>query len=263
MTSSEGSMLRIENVVKVYERPGPLLRLIVRTASPEPVMALDGLDFEVGRGEIVGLVGPNGAGKSTLIRICSSLLTPTSGRVMLDGVDVTHGAPSVRASIGLLLTDERAFYWRLTGRENLRFFGVMAGLTRRRAQDRADELLEYFDLARRDRRVFGYSSGMRVRLGLARALIAEPDVLILDEPSRSLDPVASEELQATMLQLADGGVAIMLASHRLDEVVACCDRIVVLVAGRQRAIFAPGRAIGTEAEDIKALVRLMDGEVEA
>jgi ABC-type multidrug transport system ATPase subunit len=127
-------MLRVENVAKVYNPPRGLLRLVVRTASTSPVVALRGVQFEANEGEIVGLVGPNGAGKSTLIRICTSLLVPSIGRVLID---------------------ERALYWRLTGRENLVFFGVMAGLTRRKAAARADELLRRFDLHDRDGRVSG------------------------------------------------------------------------------------------------------------
>jgi ABC-2 type transport system ATP-binding protein len=231
-------MLQVEGITKVYDPPSGLLRFAVRTAHTAPVAALHGLDFEVRPGEVVGLVGPNGAGKSTLIRICASLLTPSSGRVLVDGVDIAHVSTLERAEIGLLLTDERALYWRLTGRENLRFFGVMAGLSRSAAGRRADALLERFDLAHRDRLVFGYSSGMRLRLGLARALLGDPKLLILDEPSRSLDPVASSELQVLLGQLASDGMAILLSSHRLDEVASVCDRVLVLVDGRQRAWIA-------------------------
>ncbi len=111
----------------------------------------------------------------------------------------------------------------------------MAGLTAQETRVHADELLNRFGLAERDGRVFGYSSGMRVRLGLARALIAEPKLLILDEPSRSLDPVASSELQYHLRELAEEGTTVLLSSHRLDEVEAICDRVLVLIAGRQRA----------------------------
>jgi ABC-2 type transport system ATP-binding protein len=155
--------------------------------------------------------------------------------VLVGGSDIADSPRAARAMTGLLLSDERALYWRLTGRDNLRFFGVMAGLPRRAAERRADELLEDFGLAHRDRRVFGYSSGMRVRLGLARALIARPKLLILDEPSRSLDPVASGELLGRLRDLATQGRSVLFASHRLDEVEAICDRVLVLIDGEQRA----------------------------
>jgi ABC-type multidrug transport system ATPase subunit len=248
-------MLRVENVAKVYNPPRGLLRLVVRTASTSPVVALRGVQFEANEGEIVGLVGPNGAGKSTLIRICTSLLVPSIGRVLIDGRDVSAGA--VRASISLLLTDERALYWRLTGRENLVFFGVMAGLTRRKAAARADELLRRFDLHDRDGRVFGYSSGMRVRLGLARALIGEPKLLILDEPSRSLDPVATSELHEHLRALASGGTTIVLSSHRLDDVETLCDHVVVLMKGSQRAWVTTAQlaeGAGSVADSLRAML---------
>ncbi|MEM9514435.1 MAG: ABC transporter ATP-binding protein [Actinomycetota bacterium] len=229
-------MLRVEGVGKTFDPPGVALRSIVRTASSEPVCALHRVDLHVDPGEIVGLVGPNGAGKSTLIRICASLLTPSHGRVLVDGVDTATSRAAGRARVGLLLTDERAFYWRLTGKENLRFFGVMAGLSPQEASRRANVLLVRFGLAHRDRRVFGYSSGMRVRLGLARALIGSPGLLILDEPTRSLDPVASDEFIAAVRGLAASGTAILLSSHRLEEVAASCHRSVVLVNGHQRGV---------------------------
>lgn len=228
-------MLTVDGVTKTYDPPHGVLRLLVRSAHNEPVVALRGIDFCARPGEIVGLVGPNGAGKSTLIRICTTLLTPTSGHVTVDGADVVERPEHARRHLGVHLGDERGHYWRLSGRDNLRFFGVMAGLPRREARDRADELLERFGLAERDRLVFGYSSGMRVRLGLARALIARPKMLILDEPSRSLDPIASLELQAELRRLADDGTTVVLSSHRLDEVESVCDRVLVIVDGSQRA----------------------------
>lgn len=254
-------MLRVEQVTKTYFPPGPALRLLVRTAHSAPVHALRGVDFDVRRGEIVGLVGPNGAGKSTLIRICTTLLTPTSGRVLVDGTDISHAPRAARAKIGLLLADERALYWRLTGFANLRFFGVMAGLSPREATQKAERLMREFGLADRDRRVFGYSSGMRVRLGLARALIASPELLILDEPSRSLDPVASLDLQERLRDLADRGHAVLLSSHRLDEIEAICDRILVVVDGRQRA-WGTASALRRDTGSVATVLRdlLRDGQ---
>lgn len=228
-------MLQVEALTKTYEPAAGMLRLLVRTAQSEPVHALRGIDFEVAAGEVVGLVGPNGAGKSTLLRVCTTLLTPTSGRVLVDGMDVVAEPEKVRSKLGIVLGDERALYWRLTGRQNLMFFGAMSGLPRSECRERADELLERFGLAENDRRVFGYSSGMRSRLSLARALLHRPKMLFLDEPSRSLDPMASDDLQQELQTYADAGSAVILSSHRLDEVEAICDRVLVIVDGAQRA----------------------------
>lgn len=255
-------MLRVEGVGKIYQPPNGILRFLVRTASSVPVEALQSISFEANAGDIVGLVGPNGAGKSTLIRICASLLTPTSGRVLVDGVDLAEDSRHARAVTGLHLTDERALYSRLTGRENLRFFGVMAGLTPTAADRRAGELLERFGLAHRDGRVFGYSSGMRVRLGLARALLSRPKLVILDEPSRSLDPLASDELHGQLREMAAGGTSVVLSSHRLDEVEAVCDHVLVIINGRQRA-WAPIAELSSDSDSAAAALRalLQSGEV--
>jgi ABC-2 type transport system ATP-binding protein len=209
-------MLEVRGVGMLYPRLRGLLRYVVRTATDHEVVALRGVDLQVAGGEVVGLVGPNGAGKTTLLKIISTLLQPTTGRVLVDGYDPSHDARAVRDRIGLVLADDRALYWRLTGRENLEFFGVMHGLTRRDARARAGILLDQVGLASRDKLVFGYSSGMRARLSLARALLARPPLLLLDEPTRALDPIACAAVAGMIRDLADEGIAVLLSSHRLD-----------------------------------------------
>ena len=196
--------------------------------------ALRGIDLQVGSGQVVGLVGPNGAGKTTLLKIISTLLQPTAGNVLVDGHDPRHDARAVRDRIGLVLADDRALYWRLNGRENLEFFGVMHGLRHREARARAGVLLEQVGLASRDKLVFGYSSGMRARLSLARALLTRPPLLLLDEPTRALDPIASAAVSEMLRESAGDGVAVLLSSHRLDEIESACDRIVVVTDGAVR-----------------------------
>jgi ABC-2 type transport system ATP-binding protein len=245
-------MLEIEDVSKRYPLPPALLRPLMRVAARKPVEALRGVSFNVSKGEIVGLVGPNGAGKSTLIRIIATLLELTSGRVSVDGYQVSRHPEEIRRRIGLVLEGDRGLYGRLNGRRNLEFFGVLYGLTPAVARRRAGQLLEAFDLVSRDKLVFGYSSGMRARLCLARALIADPPLLLLDEPSRSLDPVASLEMGRQLRQLAGEGRAILFSSHRLDEVSAFCDRVVVLMGGRVRHVGVPSELeVGMLAEEIE------------
>jgi ABC-2 type transport system ATP-binding protein len=226
-------------VGKRYLPPPRSLRLVARVASDEPVDALHDINFSVAPGEVVGLVGPNGAGKTTLLKVIATLLEPTTGTVVVDGFDIGRSAHEARARLGLVLTDERSTYWRLTGRQNLEFFGVLAGLSRPEAQRRADELLSHVGLADRDKRVMGYSSGMRAALNLARAMIAQPSVLVLDEPTRSLDPLASAATCGLLREQADEGRAVLLSSHRIDEVASLCDRVVVILSGSVRYVGPP------------------------
>jgi len=210
----------------------------VRVAASEPVHALQEASFSVEPGEVVGLVGPNGAGKTTLIKIIGTLLEPTHGRASVDGFDVVTHSMQVRERIGVVLADDRGLYWRLSGRRNLELFGVLSGLTRPGARARAEALLDLVELTDRDKLVFGYSSGMRTRLNLARALLANPQLLILDEPTRSLDPLAATWVGELVRRLAGEGHAVLMASHRLDEVVSMCDRAVVLMGGEIRHVGA-------------------------
>ncbi len=237
--ATEGEMLVIEGITKTYAPPRGLLRWLIRSAASEPVQALRGVSFQVAAGEVVGLVGPNGAGKTTLIRILATLLSPTSGTATVAGYDVTAAPVEAQRRLGLVLSDDRGLYWRLTGRQNLEYFGVMAGLAPAVARQRAGELLETFDLAGLDKLVFGYSAGMRSRLNLAQALLADPAVLILDEPTVSLDPLASARIGRHLRDLASRGRTILLSSHRLDEVAEFCDRVVVLIEGTVRFDGAP------------------------
>jgi ABC-2 type transport system ATP-binding protein len=240
-------MLVVERVDKTFPPSRGLQRLLIRTASTAPVDALRGVDLGVEAGEVVGLVGPNGAGKTTLLRIIATLLEPTAGRVVVAGLDTVRDAARVRERVGLVLADDRALYWRLTGRENLEFFAGMLGFRRAAARCRAGELLERVGLAHRDKMVFGYSSGMRARLSIARALLARPPLLVLDEATRALDPLATAEIgRLVRAAAADDGVAVLLSSHRLDEVESVCDRVAVLLDGTVRFDGTVGELAGAE-----------------
>ncbi len=248
-------MLQVDQLAKVYPRSRGLQRMFMRSASPTSVVALTDINLHVAPGEVVGLVGPNGAGKTTAMKIISTLLDPSAGSVRVDSLDSVRDAAKVRARIGLVLADDRSLYWRMTGRDNLEFFGVMSGLSRTAARARAGVLLERVGLIDRDKLVFGYSSGMRARLSIARAFMAEPPLLILDEPTRTLDPLATDEVATMIRDAAGAGVAVLLSSHRLDEVEAVCDRISVLTKGSIRFDGTPRDLAGTG--DFAANVRAM------
>jgi ABC-2 type transport system ATP-binding protein len=206
------------------------------------VTALAGIDLSVAPGEVVTLLGPNGAGKSTLIRILATTVLPDEGSVHVAGYDAVAQPTAVRRSFGLALGDERSWYWRLSGRRNLEFFAALYGLRRREAAARVDVLLREIGLAdAADRRFDGYSTGMRMRLSLARALLPDPRVLLLDEPTRSLDPLAASAFQARVLELASARrMAVLYATHDLHEAAEIASRVLILVRGRVAATLAGG-----------------------
>jgi len=198
------------------------------------VQALDGVSLDVEPGEVVALLGPNGAGKSTLIRILGTTVIPDSGSVTVGGHDVVRDAIAARRSLGLMIGDERSHYWRISARRNLAFFAAMVGIPRREAAARAERLLNAVGLTgAADRPVLGYSSGMRARLSLARAMLADPPLLLFDEPTRNLDPLAAARFRKSASRLAgERGHGILFATHDLHEAVAISTRILVLSAGR-------------------------------
>jgi ABC-2 type transport system ATP-binding protein len=240
-------VLRVEGVGRTYEPATGFVRFLTRTATDATVVALRGVNLQAQPGRILGLVGPNGAGKTTLIRIIAGLLDPDSGRVLVDGHDPAMDPAAASRALGLVLADDRSLYWRLTGRQNLEFHAALFGLSRREASARATELLAGAGLADRDRRVFGYSTGMRARLAIARALVHDPRVLVLDEPTRSLDPIGAREVCMALRQLADSGRTILLSSHKLEELERVADDVVVLVDGRV-TFHGPMEALRTAGE---------------
>lgn len=201
------------------------------------VVALDHIDLTVHPREIVALLGPNGAGKSTLLRILATITLPDQGRAFIGDVDVAKDPRSAQRLLGASFGEERAWYWRLTGRQNLEFFAAMYGLRRGQAASRINVLLDDFALTHvADRRFDGYSAGMKVRFSLMRALLASPRVLLLDEPTRSLDPIAANEFRIHIRRLREtDGIAVLLATHDLHEAAELGHRIGVLVKGRIEA----------------------------
>jgi ABC-2 type transport system ATP-binding protein len=253
-------MLDVRGVSKVYEPPPPWLRPLVKTAVSTPVHALRDVSLRVDRGEIVGLVGPNGAGKTTLIKIISTLLAPTRGQATVDGFDVDTDGPLVRRRLGVVLEGDQGLYDRLTGLQNLEFYGRLGGLSRAAARTRAIELMELLELDGGDKLVFGYSAGMKVRLSICRALLTDPSLVILDEPTRSLDPIVSRLAMRLFRDLAEEGRAVLLSNHRLDEIVATCTRVVAIVDGDVRFEGAPAELAGSTGDAAAALSDLLERE---
>ncbi len=223
-------------LTKVYVKRRSLREIAMRPfRRAERVTGLQELTLEVRPGEIFGLLGPNGAGKTTFLKILACLVLPTEGRACVAGMDVSREYRAVKRSIGFVTSDERSFYWRLTGRENLHFFAALCGLDPSVQRRRAAELLETMDLeAVADQQFLGYSSGMKQRLAIARAQLHDPPILCLDEPTRSLDPIAAKHLRRFVIERLnrERGKTVLLATHNLQEAEEMCGRLVVLDRGR-------------------------------
>ena len=199
------------------------------------VNVVDGLDLTVERGELYGFLGPNGAGKTTTIRMALGLIVPSGGEVDLLGERVSPGGrPSSLVRTGAMI-EEPAFYKFLSGRRNLEVFAKAGGGRDdvRRRLDRVEEMLEIVGLtSSAKKRVKAYSQGMRQRLGLAVAMLGEPEILVLDEPTNGLDPSGTREIRQLLKRLAGGGTTVFVSSHLLAEVEVMCDRVGVLSRGR-------------------------------
>ena len=234
--------ISIRNLSKTYPVPFRRLRAFFRRPVKEPVEALRDVSFDVNTGEIFGLIGRNGAGKTTLTKVVATLVQPTTGRVSVHGHDSVNNDEQVRREIGLATAEERSFYWRLTAEQNLMFFARLHGLPDRVARQRITDLFAQLELDEVAGRRFGeLSTGNKQRLAVARAMLAKPPVLLLDEPTRSLDPLAAERMRALISSLAqqDPPVTIFLTSHNLAEVETLCERVAIISRGRIRAIDRP------------------------
>jgi ABC-2 type transport system ATP-binding protein len=211
--------ISIQNLTKIY--PIPFRK--------EKVTAVNDLSLQVEPGQVYGLLGPNGSGKSTTMKIVLGLVTPSSGSAQIFGRD-SRDVES-REDVGFL-PENPYFYKYLTGAETLRFFGKLCGLKGARLRDRIAELLKIVDLEdAADRRLSGYSKGMLQRIGLAQALIQDPRLLVLDEPTAGVDPAGSREIRDLILQFKERGITVLLCSHLLGQVQEVCDRIGILAKG--------------------------------
>jgi ABC-2 type transport system ATP-binding protein len=218
---------------------------IVRSFKDGEVQALKGVSLQVPRGEVFGLLGPNGSGKTTMVRILSTILTPTSGSATVDGFDVVSQPDEVRRRIGLAgqyaTVDEN-----LTGFENLRMIGSLNHLPKKVVVQRAHELLEQFGLSDAgNRTVKGYSGGMRRRLDLAAALVGNPPILFLDEPTTGLDPQSRQDLWNIIERLVEGGTTVLLTTQYLEEADRLAKQLVVLNKG---TIIAQGTSAELKAQ---------------
>ncbi len=212
--------VRIRNLEKVF--PVPLRR--------RRVVAIRGLSLDISEGHVYGLLGPNGSGKSTTMKILLGLVTPTSGSTEIFGIPSAQVLS--RTEVGFL-PENPYFYKFLTGAETVSFYGKLCGLGGRKLSERVRELLDIVGLTEAgDRRIGGYSKGMLQRIGLAQAMVHDPRLLILDEPTAGVDPAGSRQIRDLILELKSRGKTILLTSHLLEQVQEVCDRVGILAKGR-------------------------------
>ena len=217
----------------------PLIHARGLTKRFDELVAVDGIDFDVAKGEAFGFLGPNGAGKSSTMRMIGCVSPPTAGTLRILGLDPTRDGATIRARLGVV-PQQDTLDFELTVRENVVIYGRYFGLSRRELQTRADELLRFVPLDERaGSKVEPLSGGMKRRLTIARSLVNEPDVLLLDEPTTGLDPQARHAVWDRLFRLKQQGVTLVLTTHYMDEAEQLCDRLVVMDKGRIAAEGSP------------------------
>jgi sodium transport system ATP-binding protein len=204
------------------------------TKSYGTVSALSNVSFEAASGKVTALLGPNGAGKSTVLRILSTIISPDKGSATIDGLDVTTDTIDVRRKIGVL-PHNTGIYDRLTAIENIRYFGNLQQVKRTELNDRIDKLIHLLDMNEFcNRRVSGFSQGQKMKVALARALVHDPQYILLDEPTNGLDVMATRALRKVIHDIKDAGKCILFSSHVMQEVESLCDHLVILGHGKHK-----------------------------
>jgi ABC-2 type transport system ATP-binding protein len=221
----------LESVSKIFHHRPALFNWLGRERTGE-TRALEDLSLEVPAGSVLVLLGPNGSGKTTTLKLVSTMLLPDAGRVRVQGADTTTNAHAVRERVGFAVATERSFFPRLSARENLDFFAALDDIPRRARAERVDQLLAQTGLRESaDTLVMKFSSGMYQRLGIARALIKKPSVVLLDEPTRSLDPGSAAQFWNLVRELPAKGATVILATHNFNEAVAVGNHVAILFKG--------------------------------
>jgi len=229
------AVIEVRDVTKYFFVERPFYKQLLNPfGARERICALSGVSFGIEAGEILGVVGPNGAGKTTLLRILADLLEADAGSITLCGQRLRNGNSYLRSKIGYVPSDERSFFWRLTGRENLDFFGRLYGLSGKEVRRRTCEILREFGFEKRAGELFrDYSSGMRKKVAVMRALLHRPSVVLLDEITNGLDLRSAKMVKNMVREYVRrrGGCAAVWSTHRLEEIAEVCDRVIMIEDG--------------------------------
>ncbi|MGE5197934.1 MAG: ABC transporter ATP-binding protein [Deltaproteobacteria bacterium] len=227
-------MYAIETIkLRKYFTPGATS--FFRKKPPLLIRAVDEVDMAIEKSKIFCLLGPNGAGKTTLVKTLCCLIMPDGGKALINGLDVIKNEPKIKPLIGLLTANERSFYWRLSGRQNLEFFATLYNLPAKKIEKKIDELADTLVIGEMDRLVQEYSTGARHKLALARSLIHDPEIIFMDEPTKSLDPTAAIHLRNVIKDLATKHKkTIFLTTHNTKEAESLADTIAIMHKGKIR-----------------------------
>lgn len=227
------SIITVSGLTKEFRPPLSLRSLLGFATKNIAIKALDNLSFRLSRGKILGILGPNGAGKTTLLKIIATLILPDQGDVIVNGYHTGKDDEKLKSFVGLVLDEERSFYWRLTGRQNLDFFAALHGLNKKSARKRIDELLDLFKADYADKRFDSYSTGMKRRFALMRGIIHNPELILLDEPTKSLDYPSAVYLRNFIRDklVKKEDKTVIFTSHHMDEAVEFADLFMILRKG--------------------------------
>jgi ABC-2 type transport system ATP-binding protein len=250
----------LESVRKTFSHRPALFRWLGQERGGKTV-ALSDISLRVAAGETLVLLGPNGSGKTTTLKLISGMLLPDQGRVLVQGADTRRESARARCGVGFAIANERSFFPRLTARENLDFFATLEDVPRKQRPEHVARVLHQTGLTEAANTLtMKFSSGMYQRLGIARALLKNPSVLLLDEPTRSLDPASALQFWNLVRELPARGCALVLATHNFQEAVATGNQVAVLFRGH----LAGKRALGAmSAEDLRAYYFATTGEVDS
>ncbi|MBS1803322.1 MAG: ABC transporter ATP-binding protein [Acidobacteria bacterium] len=233
---SEPALIDVHDVTMRFPVPKRYREWVLAPLQRRRVFtALSDVNLRVYPGDRIAVMGPNGAGKTTLLKLIGGILLPSEGSVVVNGHSTLSEGVEIRRSVGFVFNEERSFFWRLSGAQNLEFFGALDNLCGRELRERVEFLLDLVGLQNdKNRSVSTYSSGMKQRLALARVLIAEPDVLVLDEPTRALDPLACDEMVELILSTLhrNSKKTLLIATHRPEEASLLCNKVLIVAEGK-------------------------------
>ncbi len=252
-------------LTKKFIRRRKIKQIVLHPLQRETITALDRVDLQIKEGEIFGILGPNGAGKTTLIKVLSTLILPDAGKAWVNGYNILHNEESIKQSIGLVTSEERSFYWRLSGRGNLQFFATLYNMSSSQAERRINEILETLELQEKADDLFHtYSTGIKQKLALARGLLNNPQILFIDEPTKSLDPIAAQNIRKLIREklVKEQGKTVFLATHNLEEAEEICNHLDIIDRGKILCQGTPSEIRKSVSKEDKYILKVRDLKTE-